>query len=155
MNAKSSKGFALFEILVTVVVLSIGLLGVAGLQVMGQRNNHSAYLRSQAVFFAYDMVDRMRANMRGVATGAYDSISGIPADPGCSAVGCTPSELAQYDAYQWNANLANLLPSGQGTVSVSGSSYTITVMWDDDHSGGAGTACSAGGLKCLKLNVKL
>jgi len=152
---KSNNGFALFEVLVAVVVLSIGLLGLAGLQVTGQRNNHSAYLRSQAVFLAYDMMDRMRANMRGVAAGDYNSISGIPADPGCIATGCTPAQLAQYDAYQWNTLMAQQLPSGQGTVTAAGTMYTITVMWDDDHSGGAGTACSAGGLKCLKMSVQL
>ncbi len=152
---KSNKGFALFEVLIAVVVLSVGLLGLAGLQVTGQRNNHSAYLRSQSVFLAYDMVDRMRANMQGVTAGAYNNISGIPADPGCISAGCNSVQMAQYDAYQWNTLLAQQLPSGQGTVTAAGALYTITVMWDDDRNGGAGTACSAGGLKCLKMSVQL
>jgi type IV pilus assembly protein PilV len=155
MGMKSNNGFALFEVLIAVVVLSVGLLGLAGLEVTGQRNNHSAYLRSQAVFLAYDMVDRMRANMQGMAAGDYDNISGIPADPGCITAGCTPAELAQYDAYQWNTLMAQQLPSGQGTVTAAGALHTITVMWDDDRSGGAGVACSAGGLKCLTLSVQL
>jgi type IV pilus assembly protein PilV len=155
MGLKSNNGFALFEVLVAVVILSIGLLGLAGLQVTGQRNNHSAYLRSQAVFLAYDMMDRMRANMRGVTAGDYNSISGIPADPGCVTTGCTPAQLAQYDAYEWNTLMAQQLPSGQGTVAAAGTLYTITVMWDDDRGGGAGAACSAGGLKCLKMSVQL
>jgi len=163
MSIKSSKGFALFEVLVAVVVLSVGLLGLAGLQVTGQRNNHSAYLRSQAVFFAYDMVDRMRANMQGVTAGDYNSISGIPADPGCISAGCTPAQLAQYDAHQWNTLMAQELPLGQGTVEGPGvgamvgpgNEITVTVMWDDDHSGGGAAACGAGGLKCLTVSVNL
>ncbi len=155
MGLRSNKGFALIEVLIAVVVLSIGLLGLAGLQVSGQRNNHSAYMRGQAVFLAYDMVDRMRANMQGVTAGNYDNISGIPADPGCITAGCTPAQMAQYDAFQWNTVMAQQLPSGQGTVTLAGTLYTVTVMWDDDHSGGAGTACSAGGLKCLSLGVQL
>jgi type IV pilus assembly protein PilV len=155
MNIKSNSGFALFEVLMAILVLSIGLLGLAGLQVVGQRNNHSAYLRSQAVLFAYDMVDRMRANMVGVAAGSYNGISGISADPGCISVGCSPAQMAQYDAFQWNTNLAKTLPSGQGTVTGAGLLYQVTVMWDDDRNGGTGTACNAGGLKCLTLNVKI
>ena len=61
-----SRGFTLLEILIAVGVLSIGLLGIAGLQALGQRSNHSAYLRSQATALAYDMIDRMRANKAGV-----------------------------------------------------------------------------------------
>lgn len=154
MRITSNSGFALFEVLIAVVVLSVGLLGLAGLQATGQRNNHSAYLRSQAVFFAYDMVDRMRANMQGVTLGGYNAISGTPADPGCIATGCVPALLAQYDAYQWNTELKQHLPSGQGTVTAVGSLYTVTVMWDDDHSGG-GAACTPGGLKCLAVSVQL
>jgi len=155
MGVKSHRGFALVEVLVTVVVLSVGLLGLAGLQVTGQRNNHSAYLRSQAVFLAYDMVDRMRANMKGVTAGNYNNISGIPSNPGCITTGCTPAQMAQYDAYQWNTQMAQQLPSGQGTVTVAGSLYTITVKWDDEHSGGPGTVCNTGGLKCLVISVQL
>jgi type IV pilus assembly protein PilV len=155
MGVKSLNGFALVEVLVAVVVLSVGLLGLAGLQVTGQRNNHSAYLRSQAVFLAYDMVDRMRANMKGVTAGNYNNISGIPLNPGCITSGCSPAQMAQYDAYQWNTQMAQQLPSGQGTVTVAGSLYTITVKWDDEHSGSAGTVCNTGGLKCLVISVQL
>jgi len=56
------RGFTLVEVLVTVIIMSIGLLGVAGLQLASMRSNHSAYLRTQATLAAYDLVDRMRAD---------------------------------------------------------------------------------------------
>jgi len=152
---KFNNGFTLFEVLISVLVLSVGLLGLAGLETAGQRDNHSAYLRSQAVLMAYDMVDRMRANMGGVTAGDYDSISGIPSDPGCLSSGCSAAQMAQYDAYEWNTQLAQLLPSGQGKVAKSGSMFTVTVMWDDDRSGATGTGCGAGDLKCLTVSTQL
>jgi type IV pilus modification protein PilV len=59
-------GFTLVEVLVTVVILAVGLLGLAGLQAVSMRNNHSAYERTQAVQLAYDMADRVRANTPAV-----------------------------------------------------------------------------------------
>ena len=56
------RGFTLVEVLVTVIIISIGLLGVAGLQLAAMRSNHSAYLRTQATIAAYDLIDRMRTD---------------------------------------------------------------------------------------------
>ncbi len=81
---RNVNGFSLLEVLIALLVLSIGLLGLAGLQGTGLRYNHSAYLRSQATFQTYDMADRMRANLRGVQQGDYNNVSGIPTDPGCT-----------------------------------------------------------------------
>ena len=61
-----SHGFSMIEVLVTLLVLSIGLLGLAAMQVRSIKNTHSAYLRSQATYLAYDMLDRMRANMANI-----------------------------------------------------------------------------------------
>lgn len=65
------KGFTLVEVLVALLILSIGLLGLAGLQAGGLRSNHSAYLRSQAVMLAHDMADRMRSNPVAAAADCY------------------------------------------------------------------------------------
>ena len=63
----NQKGFTLVEVLVALVILSIGLLGVAGMQISGMKGNHNAFLRSQAQQYAYEMLDMMRAN-RDAAT---------------------------------------------------------------------------------------
>lgn len=127
----------MIDVLVAMVVLSIGLLGLAGLQATGLRYNHGAYLSTQATLQAYDMADRMRANMSGVDNGDYDSISGIGTlSVNCAVSNCSsPAEMAKYDAYQWNLDNQNLLPSGKGTVAKNGNLYTITVTWDDSGQG--------------------
>lgn len=148
-STRCPLGFTLLEVLIAVVVLSVGLLGLMGLQAMGLRNNHSAYLRTQATWLSYDMADRMRANKSGVGTGAYNgNVNMKSIDTGkdyssaqnCRTISCTPAELAPYDAAQWKQNFANaVLPSGSGTVTgdgAAGTPMTITVNWMDMEKGG-------------------
>ncbi len=153
-------GFTLLEVLVAIVILSIGLLGLAGLQAAGLRNNQSAYLRTIATQQAYDMADRIRANAAGagIAAGAYDNISSTGSNPGCITGGCTPAAMAQYDAYEWNTANASLLPAGKGTVTrVAANRFTITVMWDDARTGATGVACGsdpAVDLTCFSVSLQ-
>ena len=103
----------------------------------GLQYNTSALHRSYASSQAYDMADRMRANRLGIDAGNYDSVSGAGTDPGCITSGCTPAQMAQYDGWAWNSVNAAVLPSGSGTVLMSGSTYSITLTWDDDRDGAA------------------
>jgi len=154
-------GFTMIEVLVAIFVLAIGLLGLAGLQANSLKNNTSAYTRSQAQLLAYDMLDRMRANMQGVANGNYDDLlSTTPTDPNCIGSGCSVAALAQHDAYEWTAILSQTLPSGTGLVSGSGagSIFTITVMWDDERTGATGKGCTEDytiDLTCFTLSSTL
>lgn len=159
-----AQGFTFIEVLIALVVLSIGLLGLAGLQTLGLRANHSAYLRTQATLLAYDMADRMRTNLDEVhaAGGTYNSVSASAASgtpPSCNAVGspCTASQIATKDVYQWRTDLGNLLPSGRGKITGDGTTYTITIMWDDLHTGVTGTGCGgnpAVDLTCLSMDFR-
>lgn len=124
-NLKSPQslqsGFTLLEILVAIVVLSIGLLGLAGLQAVSLNNNQVAYYRAIASQQANDMADRMRANAAGITAGNYDSLTAtLPVNPGCIATGttgCTAlANVAVTDHFQWLTNTAALLPSGAGTI---------------------------------------
>src|SRR3569623_1762785 len=140
------RGFTMIEVLVSVVELSVGMLGVAGLQATGQRTNHSAYLRSQATALAYDMIDRMRANKTAITSGAYIAINTATnnySNPGCITSGCCAAIMAAYDKYEWEVLLAARLPSGNGTVAGggAGSTFTVTVMWDDERNGSEATTC--------------
>ena len=123
------SGFTLIEVLVALIILSIGLLGLAGLQATGLRQNHSSLLRSQATFLAYDIADRIRANRQAaVDNSAYNIAEG----------GVVSSwGVAQTDLTEWKANLAAQLPSGDGSVVPAGSIFTITVTWDDTRGDGA------------------
>jgi len=135
----------MIEVLVALLVLSIGLLGLAALRATGLRYNHGAYLRSQAVVQAYDMADRMRANLPGVQAGAYNNLSGIPSThPDCLGASCVPSDMAQFDLWQWNTANAALLPGGTGTVAIAAGAggcviancvCTITMNWNEIEGG--------------------
>ncbi len=155
-----SRGFTLLEVLIAVVVLSIGLLGIASLQAFGQRSNHSAYLRSQATALAYDMIDRIRANTAGLLNGNYNAIdttAGPYSNPGCDSITCSSSQMAQYDMYDWQQELATQLPAGNGKVTGAGhgSVFTVTVMWDDERNGSGSLVCGSGALKCFTVSSQL
>ncbi len=132
-----ADGFTLLEVLIALVIFSFGLLALAALMTKGLQFNTSALHRSYASAQAYDMADRMRANRLGITAGNYDSITGAGTDPGCISSGCTPAQMALYDAWEWNSTNASVLPSGSGTVTKSGSIYSITLTWDDDRDGAA------------------
>ncbi|RUQ89032.1 type IV pilus modification protein PilV [Legionella septentrionalis] len=153
---KQQNGFSLLEVLVSVLVLAIGLLGIAALQLNMIRHNHSAQLRAVAVAQAGNMLDRMRANYKGVQAGFYNNISGIPNAPNCTS--CTNSQIAARDANEWNHANAVLLPSGQGSVASHGNRFLITVRWDNNRTGVTGTNCSGDpevDLTCLTMEVQL
>jgi len=139
---EQAKGFTLVEVLVSVLILSLGLLGVAGLQTFSLRSNQGAFFRTQATAAAYDIADRMRANPKGVADGSYDAVdtSQLPGDPNCITAGCTTSQLADYDILDWASNSISVLPAGAGTVKIddmgtatdpSDDVFVVTVLWND------------------------
>lgn len=142
--ARRQAGFTLIEILVTVVVLSIGLLGIAGMQAYGMRNNHAAYTKTQATNLAIDMADRIRANPKGVDnyvgldTGDADT---IPADPDCISTGCSAEKLdnnlADSDMFEWSQPIISatkpVLPNGRGIIARNGvtDEFSVTILWHD------------------------
>ena len=145
------RGFSLIEVLVALFVLSIGLLGLAGLQTLGLKFNTQSYQRTQAVLNAYDIIDRMRANPVGVAAFQYDVIALIEdpdlPNPDCSAAAadCDGTEMAAYDVDQWLASLGTLLTQGDGVVCrgildadlgdctpVAGNAFQIGVQWQEN-----------------------
>ena len=124
----SHKGFTLLEVLIAIVVLSVGLLGLAGLQATGLRNNHQATLLTSATLQAYDMADRMRANKAAIDSYLFTA---SPTAPTCTT--CTAAQIAALDGSQWYTANSILLPSGSGSVTKPAGSnvYTITVTWTD------------------------
>ncbi len=132
-NFKRQRGVAFFEVLISVVIISIGFLATTKMQVMGMKYNQSAFFKSQASTMAADIADRMRTNISGVNSGAYDSINteNLPSDPGCMNSGCSPSDLATLDIHQWGGNLSRILPDGAGYVTKTGDLFEIRVSWNE------------------------
>ena len=133
VHHRRELGFSMIEILITLVILSIGLLGIAGLQLTGLQSNRSAYYRSQATVIAYDMIDRMRTNVDGVSANDYDNANtaNLPSDPNCinSSSGCSAASLADNDIREWADDITSILPSGSGTITNNAGIYTINVSW--------------------------
>ncbi|MBF0145463.1 MAG: type IV pilus modification protein PilV [Magnetococcales bacterium] len=136
-----TAGFSLLEVLITLVVVSIGLLGLAKLQLNAIKFVYSSHLRSQALFLSRDIFERMRANRTLALSGAYatafDVTVGAVTD--CVASACTPAQMVTYDLAQWKADLSQLLPSGDGEISAINAGgqehlYVISVRWDDNRS---------------------
>jgi len=143
----------MIEILVTLFILAIGLLGLAGLLFEGMRNNQGSYLRTQASILAYDMADRMRANRAEAQGGSYGGFSTATIQsttlPACTgqAAGCTPSDQVTVDQVEWTLQVQGtggdmaMLPGGVGTIAHDAASgiYTVTIQWDEaSRAGDAG-----------------
>ncbi|MBY6073340.1 type IV pilus modification protein PilV [Marinobacter salsuginis] len=146
-------GFTMIEILVTLFILAIGLLGLAGLLFEGMRNNQGSYLRTQASILAYDMADRMRANRAEAQGGSYGGFSTATIQsttlPACTgqAAGCSPSDQVTVDQVEWTLQVQGtggdmaMLPGGVGTIAHDAASgiYTVTIQWDEaSRAGDAG-----------------
>lgn len=122
-------GISLLEVLVAILVLSLGLLGLGSLQATGLRMNHSAYLRSLAAQSAQDMADRLRANRQAALAGSYNITIGASAPD--------TSTLPKRDVNEWLTSELTMLPAGDGSISVNNATQTavITVEWDDRRAG--------------------
>ena len=153
-------GFTLLEVLVATVVLSVGMLSLAGLQVIGLRTGHSSYLRTQATIQSYDIIDRVRANEGGVEHYNKPTQAGSAGteDTNCETVnGCDTASMAAHDLFRWNEAIADVLPGGVGVVCIDSTpedgdladpacdnlgggnsataTYAIKIWWTDDQSG--------------------
>lgn len=109
------RGVTLIEVLIAMLVFSVGLLGAAGLMVVAARSNQAAYLRSQVTFLAQSMAERMQANAIGVWNGDYNGHYPDASAQDCSG-GCTPSQLAQHDRQRWSSQLKSFLPQGEASI---------------------------------------
>lgn len=132
---RKQAGTSLIEVLVTILIVSLGLLGVAGVVGMGLKDSHSSYGRTQASLLAVDIVDRMRANR------AAAQAIGKPYDLGMTDTP-TGATIPNLDLIAWRAALAAALPSGKGSVSMDATTLKVRVVvqWDDSRaSGGSST----------------
>ncbi|MCB1845235.1 MAG: type IV pilus modification protein PilV [Halioglobus sp.] len=129
---RQAQGFTLVEVLIALIIMSVGMLGIAGLYVHSMQSGRTSMFRHNAVTLAGDVADRIRANPRAAA--AYE---GAAANNGCvnGGVNCTPQEMAANDIFVWDQQALDTLPNGNITVvmnnGVAPPTYQITVSWDE------------------------
>ena len=133
---KRLSGFSLIEVLVALFVLSVGLLGFAGLQATTVRSTQYAEVRSQATVMAQDIVERMRVNRARALAGDYDLALSDATPTGStscivSSGGCSLAQLVVADQIEWRTLLTGL-PNGNGSIVVDAANNlaTIVVQWD-------------------------
>jgi type IV pilus assembly protein PilV len=161
------NGFTLVEVMVSIVLLTISMLGLAALQNSSTRFDHQAFLRSQSVIQMTDIVDRMRANNGGVV-GGYYTPNPVPdsyaRDCGDSSQTCSPQELAVFDIVKWKIGNLAKLPNGTGTITaLGGNIFEISVLWEEQDNekivgGGFVNPCDGSSnenLHCNQLVVRL
>lgn len=143
---KCSNGFSMIELLIAVVILAVGLLGVAGIQSIGIRTANVALNHNTATQVAVEIIERMRTNplafKAGSYTGTYDETS-PPAAVTCTTT-CTVEEQAKKDLYQWYARVKQL-NEGAAEIKVTGSkkeTAEVTIRWTDVTFGGQTAATS-------------
>jgi type IV pilus assembly protein PilV len=150
-HRNTQSGFSMIEVLVTLLIISLALLGTAGLQAHSMRLNQGGQFRTQAVFLAADLAERMEANKPGAMAGSYAMASSSSANTistACVTNACSATDLAAYDLSQWQNAVAVTLPQSSWTVVNPGgspSTVTITISWVDrrtDTTNAAATASS-------------
>ena len=120
-----NRGFTLLEVMIAVLIFSLGLLGLAGLMVLSVKTNHSAYLRTQASFLAQSMADRVRTNIGWTTgyNGTYDSTT-VGAGS-CTGSVCSPTDLIARDKEIWSQQLVDFLPSVSATIECVGEPISL------------------------------
>lgn len=146
LTRRRQCGMTLIEVLVSVLILAIGLLGAAAIQLNALKYTDSATLSSQASFIAYDMMDRIRANVDGNATanGSADVLTSYGLASIASAPVGNQTNARDQDFADFRANIEGL-PGGTGSVVVKANQFvTVTVGWDDTRAAAASTVASGG-----------
>ncbi len=134
-RARVPQGFAMIEILITLFLLTMWLLASAGVQSSSLQFNKAAQFRTQAVYLATELSERMRANKPAAVTGAYVYSGATISAPNCLTAACTTDQLAQFDLAEWNARVIAALPNASVTVTAAAVAnpitYTIVISWSD------------------------
>lgn len=156
-------GLSLLEVLIATVVLSAGLLGLAGLQIAGMKTTHNSYQMQQATWIVYDLLERMRANKQAAENDAY-AVDSSSVDY-CAANATPPTAMAAYDIYQIMCGSGN--GSGINTVLMGGrlqvscptgtcrDGLQINLQWDERNATRQGTDFDGGTDGVETFNISL
>ena len=158
--ARGQRGDTMIEVLVTIIILAVGVLGAAALQVTTLKNLSTSHSAGVAAIIAEDFSERMRANPTAALADGYVHDTAPIGDTDCVANLCSMADLANYDIETWWNQLTAVLPAGTAEVTRNAgtNTFVLTVRWDEDRSGSTGTTCpmeSEADLECFRLNVTI
>lgn len=148
----------MLEIMISLLVASLGILGVASLQYAGMKSAQEGYFFSAAALLADDIAERIRVNSTAKSAYARAMASSYAAGTDCDTTECTAAQMAAFDIQQWLAAVAARLPNSAGAIAYTAGSpsrYAITVRWrglsdgNCDASGGSGT-----GYWCFNMSLE-
>ena len=143
LEQKPQQGFSMIEVLVTLVLVAITMLGAAGLQVYAMKQNQGSSYRTQAILLSTDMAERIEANKIAATRGQYALASGVVAAPtvdlipakNCNTAPCTSAQLAVFDLAMWRNQISNTFPAGSGweitCPAANPATCKISVSWVD------------------------
>ena len=165
-NFTRHAGSSLLEVLVTMVILSIGLLGYAGIQVSSMRSTETGRMRSEVIALASDISDCLKTNQQQAIAGAYDgSLSEKTSPPDCDSNACTSQQMRDQDLSGWYNRLSTLA-DGKGKITktaitidgVASTLMTISLCWNEGRVAEPDSACpprSGNALQLFQLRVLL
>jgi len=130
LRIKKQNGFTMVELLIALLILAVGLLGMASLMMASMKSNQSAAMRSQASWLAYDIIERMRLNSDVAANYLIAAAEAAPADPNCKANGCSANNVAALDLREWKTQLGQV--GLTGSITKPDDAYTVSISWQGD-----------------------
>ena len=165
MSIKSQHGFSLLEVLISLIVILIGVLGVAGIQLLSLKNTDWARYQSQAAILATDMVNAIQINPQYWSTNPSLTVNGtaisgaaLSTTPCTGAANCTPTQQAGSDVGNWGSSLATVLPNGNGSITCTATSpyptvCTIVVNWTVTETGIFASGNVGGGAAAVQTPI--
>lgn len=130
---RSSRGFTLVEVLIALIIMSVGMLGIASLYVQSMQAGRTSLLRHNAVTLAGDVADRIRANR--TAGDVYEDPAGADHDCITGDTNCSAPQMAMQDILIWKRQAQDTLPNGDVLIGYNSlatpPTYTIQVTWDE------------------------
>jgi type IV pilus assembly protein PilV len=121
------RGISMIELLVSLLIFSFGMLGLAGLQTRTLSFNQSSLYRSQATALTDDILERMRVDRANASEGDWDSAANV------KSADLSGTEVYKVEMKDWKAAVESTLPAGAASVAVAGGVVTITISWDDSR----------------------
>ncbi len=132
VTARAQRGFSLIEVLIALIIMSVGMLGIASLYVQSMQAGRTSLFRHNAVTLAGDVADRMRANPTGA-----NAYTGAGANNNCIDQGtnCSNVQMAAQDILGWSQQAVDTLPNGAVVITFDNTVippvYTIAITWDE------------------------